>query len=573
ISSNNIYQKGSNDPKEDSFVIDTKPYTSVTEGKAEVLFPSSHDVFYNPVQEFNRDLSVAVLRVFSSLHKEMENERLKNSDSTQRVDQSNIIQNSESTIELDAESEKESMKLYPNGVKDENGICILEALAASGLRSIRYAHEKLELLKLFQNNAAQKLLILMAKNLKHDKYTNYITYPKLSMVMYQHREPKKRFDAIDLDPYGSPHIFLDGAVQCVTDGGILLVTCTDMAVLCGNSPETCYIKYGATSLKSKACHEIALRIVLQRENAAKNYGWPTAAFVSENRNFTLDIEFKIRSSILVEVKCLYIFSHVGWVYQCVGCDSTVMQPLGTVVRNGKSVKYQVSRGPPVQESCVHCNAKHQVAGPIWLAPIHDVVFLQRLKASLREEDFKTFRRMYGTITMMEEELQDVPLYYVIDRLASIAGLNLPKSNLVRSALLNAGYRVSYSHACKASLKTDAPTQVIWDMVREWDKVSPANRSKMAADRPGRIILEKEQKTKISFEVHSDSNPESRNTKLLRFQMAPEKNWGPACKARTSLFCNDQEDKRSRNQGKKRCKEYVLEKPNKIIKEDESNTFM
>lgn len=36
--------------------IDKTPFTAVTEGKAEVLFPSSHDVFYNPVQEFNRDL-------------------------------------------------------------------------------------------------------------------------------------------------------------------------------------------------------------------------------------------------------------------------------------------------------------------------------------------------------------------------------------------------------------------------------------------------------------------------------------------------------------------------------------
>ena len=76
------------------------------------------------------------------------------------------------------------------------------------------------------------------------------------MLMYENRDPNKRFHAIDLDPYGSPHIFLDGAVQCVTDGGILLVTCTDMAVLCGNSPETCYTKYGALSIKSKACHEI-----------------------------------------------------------------------------------------------------------------------------------------------------------------------------------------------------------------------------------------------------------------------------------------------------------------------------
>lgn len=64
------------------------------------------------------------------------------------------------------------------------------------------------------------------------------------------------FDVVDLDPYGCPSRFLDGAVQVLNDGGLLMVTCTDMAVLAGNSPETCYLKYGATSLRTYACHEM-----------------------------------------------------------------------------------------------------------------------------------------------------------------------------------------------------------------------------------------------------------------------------------------------------------------------------
>lgn len=36
--------------------IDKEPFTLVTEGLANVDFPSTLDVFYNPVQEFNRDL-------------------------------------------------------------------------------------------------------------------------------------------------------------------------------------------------------------------------------------------------------------------------------------------------------------------------------------------------------------------------------------------------------------------------------------------------------------------------------------------------------------------------------------
>ena len=41
-----------------------------------------------------------------------------------------------------------------------------------------------------------------------------------SMLMYEHREPHtKRFDVIDLDPYGSPSQFLDSTIQSVKDGG------------------------------------------------------------------------------------------------------------------------------------------------------------------------------------------------------------------------------------------------------------------------------------------------------------------------------------------------------------------
>lgn len=103
--------------------------------------------------------------------------------------------------------------------------------------------------------------------------------------MYQHQKASERFDVIDLDPYGSPAPFLDAAVQAVSEGGeatptralggegrgwgcqrvpaaqaflagLLCVTCTDMAVLAGNSGETCYSKYGAMALKSRACHEM-----------------------------------------------------------------------------------------------------------------------------------------------------------------------------------------------------------------------------------------------------------------------------------------------------------------------------
>lgn len=37
-------------------------------------------------------------------------------------------------------------------------------------------------------------------------------------------------------------------LQAVSEGGLLLVTATDMAVLCGNNGEACYAKYASYPL-------------------------------------------------------------------------------------------------------------------------------------------------------------------------------------------------------------------------------------------------------------------------------------------------------------------------------------
>ena len=53
---------------------------------------------------------------------------------------------------------------------------------------------------------------------------------------------------------------------------------------------------------------------------------------------------------------------------------------------------------------------------------------------------------------------------------SIVRCQTPPMVVFRSALLNAGYKVTFSHANKVSIKTDAPNEVIWDIVRAWEKV-------------------------------------------------------------------------------------------------------
>jgi tRNA (guanine26-N2/guanine27-N2)-dimethyltransferase len=55
-------------------------------------------------------------------------------------------------------------------------------------------------------------------------------------LMYSKRG---EFDVVDIDPYGTAAPFIDSAVQTVSDGGLICLTCTDLAVLSGAvHPET-----------------------------------------------------------------------------------------------------------------------------------------------------------------------------------------------------------------------------------------------------------------------------------------------------------------------------------------------
>lgn len=59
------------------------------------------------------------------------------------------------------------------------------------------------------------------------------------------------------------------------------------------------------------------------------------------------------------------------------------------------------------------------------------------------------------MSVVQEELPDCPLYYSVDHLCGVLHCNTPSLVQIRSAVIEAGYRASSSHACKQALKTDA----------------------------------------------------------------------------------------------------------------------
>uniref|UniRef100_A0A3Q3CMU7 tRNA (guanine(26)-N(2))-dimethyltransferase n=1 Tax=Haplochromis burtoni TaxID=8153 RepID=A0A3Q3CMU7_HAPBU len=479
--------------------------TVVKEGKAAILFPSANEVFYNPVQEFNRDLTV-------------------------------VVSLSEETNEAEAQTEEKNGSEEPAvtaaaGERCERGLRVLEGLAASGLRSVRFALEVPGLQSVTANDFSAKAAALIARNAQYNGVSHLLqaSCRDASMLMYDMRAKKDRYDVIDLDPYGSPASFLDAAVQSVSEGGMWKV-----------SDHCCNCKYSTSAEAADTCM-YALRIILhsldQRAGVYQRYIQPL---------LSVSVDFYIRVFVRVftgQATVKNSASKQALVYNCVGCGAFHLQRMGRRTSNGKHMKYSAATGPPVGPECEHCGQRHQLGGPIWAESIHDLEFVQKVLSAVSGNPcrFGTSKRIEGVLSMVTEELEDVPLYYTVDNLSSTIHCNTPSLLQFRSALLHAGHRVSLSHACKNAIKTDAPPAAIWDIMRCWVNFT-GEKEKLFL-----VIL-----NTACFTVREDANPQSRKRHLTRFQENPQAFWGPKARAKAGGGISaDLQDKRKKFQNKRK----------------------
>ncbi|KAF2581748.1 hypothetical protein F2Q68_00000534, partial [Brassica cretica] len=367
---------------------------------------------------------------------------------------------------------------------------VLEALSASGLRALRYAREVEGIGQVVALDNDPASVEACQRNLKFNglmstsKVESHLTDARVHMLT----NPKE-FDVVDLDPYGAPSIFLDSAVQSVADGGLLMCTATDMAVLCGANGEVCYSKYGSYPLKGKYCHEMALRILLASiESHANRYKRYIVPVLSVQMDFYVRVFVRVYTSASAMKNTPLKLSYF---YQCIGCDSFHLQSVGRSLPKNNSVRYQAGVGPVVPQDCTHCGKKYNMGGPIWSAPMHDQEWVASILNGVKsmKDRYPAYDKICSVLTTISEELLDVPLFLSLHSLSGTLKCTSPSAAMFRSAVMNAKYRVSGSHVTPLGIKTDAPMEVIWDIMRCWVKNHPVKAQ--SPEHPGSVILSKE----------------------------------------------------------------------------------
>ncbi|RLI30971.1 tRNA (guanine(10)-N(2))-dimethyltransferase [Candidatus Bathyarchaeota archaeon] len=391
------------------------PVERVREGEAEIIVPkldayrrgpwdyapSRAPVFYNPAMELARDIAVLALQVYAD--------------------------------------------------RRGGSLRVCEPLAGCGVRGVRFALEVDGVEQVVINDLNPRAVELAKKNVELNRLVGrvFVENRDANVLLSGYAAPKMRFDVVDLDPFGSPAPYIASSVRALRSGGLLAITATDMAPLCGVHPRACLRKYGGLPLRTEYCHELAVRLVLglvARTAAIYNLG--VEPLLSHATDHYLRVYCRVRWG---KQRANESMGNLGYVLHCFHCfHREVVKGLAT----------------PISETCSECGRRVRVAGPLWAGPIFDKEFCQQTLKELETREFRHKARIGKILRLIVEEADGPATYYTLNSLCDVMQIPTPSPKKVVERLKSEAYWASLTHFNPTGVRTDAKSEKVMDVLRK-----------------------------------------------------------------------------------------------------------
>jgi len=364
---------------------------TIQEGKAKIYVPEGKitkklSVFYNPDMELNRSISVALL----------------------------------------------------NSVKNKN-MQIGLPLAASGIRGIRFLNElkKNKVKKVYFNDHNPKFFEILEKNFAMNKLSKgKITVSNMDANVFL--ENSMGFDYIDIDPFGSPNVFLENSIKRLSRDGILAVTATDTGCLSGSFQNACKRKYFAKPLKNELMHETGLRILIRK----------------------IQLIGMQHEKSLVPVFSYSLLHYMRVFFVCKKgkkkCDELLKKHKYLVYCN-KCMNFFLS-----DYNCGECCDKKMLyGGPLWIGELFDKKLCDKMLKNCKEKEINGFLE-----TICGEAKIDKPFFYDLHRIGKIHKVDIPRINGLIKKLRKNKYKAERTHFSKYGIKTNIEFNKFLKLIKE-----------------------------------------------------------------------------------------------------------
>ncbi|MBI5036616.1 hypothetical protein HZC09_04705 [Candidatus Micrarchaeota archaeon] len=227
-------------------------------------------------------------------------------------------------------------------------------------------------------------------------------------------------DVVEVDPFGTPAPFMAHALELLGDKGLLSVTATDLATLCGRNSKPVERRYRAETLYLEYSHEIALRIILGkivREANARGFkAKPLFSFYRDHY---------VKFFVLVEKEKQK--QELGFVSHCFKCGNRV---------EGKKAK-------------CYCGHTFKHAGPLWVGETSDLDIVEAMAQKTENEKTKKFLE-----TIANEQFFP-PYFFDVHKTVKRTGTPVKPMADYLGKLKEKGFKAERTHYAPTAFKTNA----------------------------------------------------------------------------------------------------------------------
>lgn len=320
-------------------------------------------------------------------------------------------------------------------------IIACEPMCGTGARGIRLALEVDGVEKVILGDLNPLAVDLSKRNASTNGVSDRVEVRLLdaNLLLSLHARPRRRLDYVDIDPYGTPTPFIDTAVRACRRDGLMALTATDMAPLCGVNPRACLRKYGGRPLRTPYCHELALRLLTGAlASTAARHGAATKPLFSYAADHYVRLYATFDRGARKADESL---DEMGYALHCFECS------------HRKTVHQALDTG---SLSCDVCGSEMKAAGPLWLGDLADPGFCEEMLEISERSIVSSNRKLMEIIKHVRDEVGYAPGFYDIDGLCSRLGIRSLGLRDVMLALGDAGFKSTRTHIYERGVKTEAP---------------------------------------------------------------------------------------------------------------------
>jgi tRNA (guanine26-N2/guanine27-N2)-dimethyltransferase len=338
---------------------------------------------------------------------------------------------------------------------DENPIELMcEPLAGCGVRTLRYLKECQGTFEALMFDANPNAVETINKNIQllglseraRAKHGD-------AKVLLLTESRNKRFDYVDIDPFGTPVPYMNAAIQSMRPkGGLLALTATDMAALYGVYPRVALRKYGGLSTRTPFSHELAVRLVIGHSfnvAGANDYSIKPLAVLSTDHYIRLWLRVRAdRNEANRQV------DYMGLVIYCPECMHAKVIPLRSRHEYGR-----------IEHQKDDCRGKLATAGPLWIGGLYDADFLDAAARIVPEMEDVFEKRVAKMLRMMIDEcVLDTHPFIDIHALCDLYNLVPPKLAEIISTLRDTGNLAERTHFKPTAIRTNASVREVAEIV-------------------------------------------------------------------------------------------------------------